>query len=83
MKNNLKKLNRRELLQLLLEASEENQKLKKENKRLEDKLSDTKLIFSKAGSLADAAAQVSSLLNAAQKTADIYIKSIKATAKQI
>lgn len=80
----LKKLSRTELLELLLEASEENEKLKTENARLsgeikdaEKQISDRKLELTETGSIAEASLKLSGIFEAAQNAASIYLDNIK------
>lgn len=73
----LKKLSRKELLQLLLEVSLENNKLEKENKILRRRLRKRELDIENFGSLAEASIQISGVLEKAQAAADIYIDNIK------
>lgn len=79
----LKKLSRLQLLELLVIQGEENEKLKA---RLEDLETEQVLKteeISNLGSVAEAAVQISGVLNAAQLTADTYLLSAKKRANLI
>ena len=52
--------------------------LEEENARLKQQLEERALVFSSAGSLAEASVQISGLLEAAQKTADLYLEGVRA-----
>ena len=73
----LKKLNRYQLLELLVEQTERAEKLQQKVQELEDRLEERDLNLSKLGSVAEAAVQVSGILEAAQKTADLYLAATK------
>ena len=49
----------------------------------EAQLKDREITIEKSGSIADAAMQLSGVFQAAQEAADTYLKSIKATARQV
>ena len=71
------KLKRVELLELLLELSKENDKLKDENEKLKEKLNDKTLYIVNCGSIAEAAMQLCGVFEAAQNAADCYLENIK------
>lgn len=71
------KLKRVELLELLLELSKENDKLKDENEKLKEKLNDKTLYIENCGSIAEAAMQLCGVFEAAQNAADCYLENIK------
>jgi len=73
----LKHLNRRELLEILLEQSRLLDKQRQEIAMLEEKLQSRELRVGNAGSLAEVAAELSGLFEAAQKTAELYLDNIK------
>ena len=77
MNKELKKLNRKELLELLLEQTKRIEELENEIDNLNKKLESKKVIFKNAGSLADAALQLSGIFSVAQEAADIYLSNIK------
>lgn len=75
--NELKKLNRRELLEMLYEQSRRMDDQQSEIDRLNAQLENRTLIMNNAGSIADAAIQLSEIFDVAQKTADVYVDSVK------
>ena len=79
----LRKLNRAELLELLLELSRENEALQAQLKQTEAALSDRRLQMEEAGSIAEAALRLNGIFEAAQKAADQYLSSVsERTARQ-
>lgn len=79
----LKKLNRYQLLELLVMQTERADKLQKKVEELEQKLEEREVTMSQLGSIAEAAVQVSGILEAAQKAADLYLESAKKKAEDI
>lgn len=75
--NKLKNMKRQELLELLLEAYEENEKLRIENVELKTKLESKMYNLKTAGSIAEAALKLNDIFNVAQQAADDYLKNIK------
>ena len=73
----LKRKNRRELLELLFEQSQENDRLREQLKEAEEKLSDRQLQIDKAGSIAEAALQINQVFESAQSAAEQYLENIK------
>lgn len=80
----LRKASREELLELLLESTKEKERLladmeamRKEVAETRAKMQEYTIAVEEAGSIADAAAQVSGVFTAAQKTADIYLANIR------
>ena len=82
----LKKLNRRQLLELLILQTERGDKLEARVEELEQALKDKRLLMSRAGSIAQASLQLSGTFEAAQAAADQYLESVRLlkeeTAKQ-
>lgn len=77
----LRKLRKGELLELLLEVEEENEQLAGENRRLKEQLEDKRVSLASIGSIAEASLQLSGVLEAAQKAADIYLHNVRAMAQ--
>ena len=75
--NQLKKLNRAELLELLLEQSREIDRLQAELEETRDALQERNLKIESCGSIAEAAAEVNSLFHAAQRAADMYLLNVQ------
>lgn len=73
----LKRMKRQELLELLLEVTEENESLKKEMQTLKNRLASKEITASKAGSLAEASLQLSGIFEAAQEAASTYLFNLK------
>ena len=73
----LKKLRRDELLRMLLELERENEQLAEQNAQLRQQLADRNIRLSDAGTLAEASARLSGLLETAQDTADLYLENVR------
>lgn len=73
----LKNLSRKDLVDLLIFEKKKNEILKQKLFEANKKLEEQKQTFQNAGSLADAAVQISGVLEAAQKAADIYLRNIR------
>lgn len=71
----LKKLNRAELLKFLLEESRENEQLRRQ-------LADRKIEIEKAGSIAEASLQLNGVFQAAQAACEQYTANIKQLSEQ-
>ena len=76
-KNDAKKLRRGDLLELLIEQTEENQRLMNKISQLETKLSERVIVMEQAGSIADAALGLTEVFSQAQDSADRYLESIR------
>ena len=76
----LKRLTRAELLELLLEQSKEIDRLRDELDAANRQLDERQIVIDRAGSIAEAALQLSGIFEAAQKAADDYLYNIGATA---
>ena len=72
----LKKLSRRELIEIIYQMKRNEQKLQEENAALQTALKDKRIRLEKAGSIADAVASVSGLFTAAQSTVELYLNEI-------
>lgn len=73
----LKRLNRSELLEMLLAQSKEVEHLKEELKIAKEALESKRRIELKAGSIAEASLKLTNIFEDAQKAADIYLQNIK------
>ena len=73
----LRKLRRGDLLEILVEVSEENDRLKAENAELKAKLEEKVILLNKAGSIAEASLRINNVFEAVQQAADQYLASIK------
>lgn len=79
----LKKLNRYQLLELLILQTERADKLQAKLDEKEQALKDRELRLSELGSVAEAALQLSGVFQAAQDAADIYLDAAKKRAEEI
>lgn len=76
-KNDARKLKRGDLLEMLIEQTEENQRLMNKISQLEAKLSERVIVMEQAGSIADAALGLTEVFSQAQDSADRYLESIR------
>ena len=68
----LRKNSRQELLEMLLDATEENERLRHENEELRKEIESRRLICQNTGSLAEAALKLSGIFEAADEALKIY-----------
>lgn len=73
----LKRLSRRELVDIIYQLKKNEQDLQEEIVLLRNKLGDKEIQISEAGSIAEASINVSNVFSAAQNAADIYLQEIK------
>lgn len=73
----LQKLKRIELLEILIEQGKTIERLEKELADANKKLEDRNLHLTEAGSIADAAVQISGIFEAAQSAAHIYLENVQ------
>lgn len=73
----LKRLSRKELLQMMILQAEENERLKDELERLRSQLSENQITANRAGSIAEAALEIHKVFEAAQAAADTYLDNIQ------
>ena len=83
MKNDLKHLRRSEWIDLIYEMKKREIELQTRLDEAEAKLQAREITIEKAGSIADAAVQLSGVFQAAQEAADSYLKSIEAKEKEL
>ncbi len=82
MKNrDLKRLNRAELLEILIAQSEEIDRLKSELKRAETKLRNREIRMENCGSIAEASLAIYRIVEKTQQAADLYLENIKRKAE--
>lgn len=81
--NDLKRLRRTDLLELLLELSKENDNLRKENQELKQQLEDRTIAIENSGTLAEAALQLSGVFEAAQNACDQYLQNIQSRSRNM
>lgn len=75
--DDLKKMNRKELLQLLYEQGQKLDEQQQQIDAMKAQLTGERLSLSNAGSIADAAMEVFNVFETAQKAADAYLDSVK------
>lgn len=73
----LKRLSRKELLQMMLLQAEENERLREELEQLKTQLNETEITAKQAGSIAEAAMEIHKVFDAAQAAANTYLHSIQ------
>lgn len=78
----LKKLNRKELLEMLLMQAEEIERLERELVTVKRELDNREIVMQKTGSIAEASLQLSGIFSAAEEAARLYVKSIEKKAIQ-
>ena len=79
----LQKLNRYQLLELLIVQTERTEKLQAKLDVAETQLANQELRISSLGSIADASLQLNGVFQAAQNAADMYIDAAKKRAEEI
>ena len=79
----LKKLNRYQLLELLIVQTERADKLQERLDAVEKKLRDQELSIATMGSIAEVSLQLGGVFEAAQKSADLYLREARERAEEI
>lgn len=79
----LKKLNRYQLLELLVTQTERADSLERTVRELEERLAQRELRFSQMGSVAEAAMYVSGVFDSAQKAANLYLDAARKRADEL
>ena len=79
----LRKLSRKDLLELLISQGRERDALQTELEQVKAKLKDRQLHIEQAGSIADAALQLNGIFEAAQAAAQQYLENIRQRSEQI
>ena len=79
----LKRLRRTDLLEMLLELSRENDKLRKDNQELRQQLQDRTILIENSGSLAEAALQLNGIFEAAQAACEQYTQNIQSRSENL
>ena len=72
----LKKLSRRELVDVIYQMKKNEQQMQAEILSLQDALQEKRIRLAEAGSLSEAAAAITNVFSAAQMTADLYLREI-------
>ena len=74
----LKKLSRRELVDIIYQLKKNEQEKQEQIAALEEELQDKRIRISVAGSIAEAAIDITQIFSSAQRTADLYLHEISA-----
>lgn len=69
-------MSRAELLELLLEESRENERLRAQLQEMNEKLADRAIRIERAGSIAEAALQLNGVFQAAEEAAAQYLENV-------
>lgn len=78
----LRKLSRQDLLELLLQESKENERLRGELEEANRQLADRKIAIDSVGSIAEAALELNGVFRAAEKAAAQYVENIRRLAEE-
>ena len=78
----LRRMNRRELLKMLITETEENMRLRTELEQARTILADRRILLEESGSMAEAAVRINGVLEAADKAAQQYLENIRRMAEQ-
>lgn len=78
----LRKLNRRQLLELMLEQSKRIDKLEYALVKAQEELNNRRITIQESGNIAEAALRLNNIFEAAQQAADQYVESIRAKEKR-
>ncbi len=79
----LKKLRREDLLMILIDQQRQIDSLTKKLKRREAKLENRRVAIEESGNLAEAALRLNNVYETAQKSADLYVKEMRARADEM
>lgn len=74
----LRRLNRRELVDVIYQLKKNDQEKQEQIIALEEALQEKRIRLSVAGSIAEAAMDITNIFNSAQMTADLYLREISA-----
>ena len=78
----LKKLGRRELVDIIYQLKKNEEELRAELSSLKNELNEKRIKLSQTGSVAEAAASITNVFSAAQQTADLYLNEITQIKKE-
>jgi len=81
-KDKAKKLSRMDLLELLLQQMEENERLRSQLEQAQKQLESRQIMIENAGSIAQASLQISRIFEAAQMAADVYLENVRRQQKE-
>lgn len=77
MKNELRKLNRKDLLEIILEQTKRIEILEKDIDKLNKELDSKKISINESGSIAEAALKISDIFKACENAKEIYMDNVK------
>ena len=77
LRQELKKMNRSELLEMLIEQTNENNRLREQIGEMRKKLMDKNIACEEAGSIAQAALELNKVFEAAQAACDQYTENVR------
>jgi len=83
LRQELKKMSRSELLEMLIDQTNENEALRKQLREAQSQLVNRNLVCENAGSIAEAALQLNGVFEAAQEACDQYTANIRARYSEI
>ena len=72
----LKRLSRRELVDIIYQLKKNEEQLQEKIAELEEALQEKRIKLSVAGSIAEAAVDITNIFHTAQRTADLYLQEI-------
>ena len=78
----LKRLSRRELLEMLLAQTEKNKELENQLQKAQAALADRRIAVEKAGTMAEAALCLNGVFEAADRAARQYLENIRQTVRE-
>lgn len=81
--NELRRIKRKDLLELLLKQANRIKELEEENKKLTKELENKKIKIEESGSIAEATIKLHEIFENAQKCADEYLDNVKAKCKKM
>ena len=79
----LKKIGRKELLEILLSQAKRIEELENELSKTKRKLESKKILIDECGNIADATTKLSKIFETAQETAELYLFNVKEKCKKI
>lgn len=78
----LRRLSRRELLEMLIASAEENERLRAELAQAQGELNSRRLLLKQSGSMAEAALRLNGVFEAADRAAQQYLTNVRAAAEE-
>lgn len=78
----LRRLNRRQLLEMLIAAAEENEHLRSALEQAQSELNSRRILLERSGSMAEAALRLNGVFEAADSAARQYLTNVRAMAEE-